>query len=792
VKTLKRIVSFICVLLLAALLLPAGGFADGNHPITLTVVCDPEPELEGEGTIETLLFTIRNTGNEDYTLEKAKLSGGFEDRTLSLDERITVLAGDTKEFRLSDVPVREEQLDTDVTYTLSWEEPELTVDPETGDGLVIRHTREAQAVIRIQKFVVPELTVSCEAKTARVRAGETFTVTYTVTNDTKFDISGLRLYDPEQSMLSIPLESGDLYAGETRTVDATYTMDRADMKFTPVCEYVVRAREMTTRAETTLTVESVVTELTISVQPYPATREGTTFAVTVKNAGNKTVTVVQLYDEINTPIDEPFDLAPEQSKVLSFTVPSAVSAGTIRSVGFHCTALDCFGDAFTVTDPNRYDAVPFVDSGDVNISLYVTLLRAFYDDNGKLCGAIRFELRNYSDVSVTNAELYEDTLFGTITSFDTLRAGETYHDESFQLDGVSALSFRLKASDPAGQTYETEPIPLDLSDLKALADQSDEPVYVYPTNPYMNELGTRWAKILKIAAIIVLAVAAVCAVIGVSLWIVERRLKAKLPPRIEEDMETALRSTKRRVGDQLFGDAPTEQFGYTAPIKFRNYGELSEEEKEERNALYREKLRENLEQWNAEAVTDATAAFDKPDRPASDSSDATAAFRRPATDAAQPSEQTVLFDRPNTDAPQPSEQTVLFDHPNTDTPQPSEQTAAFTRPARGPLLQNFEPDPEPVIVPEPVTVLEPVPVIVPEAEVLPEPGTAPAIEPEEIPEPEPVSEEISEPEPASEPASEPEPESVPQKSAYAPYTFEEKPKPARRAVKRDGVRRMNG
>ena len=87
----KRIVSFICVLLLAALLLPAGGFADGNHPITLTVVCDPEPELEGEGTIETLLFTIRNTGNEDYTLEKAKLSGGFEDRTLSLDERITVL-----------------------------------------------------------------------------------------------------------------------------------------------------------------------------------------------------------------------------------------------------------------------------------------------------------------------------------------------------------------------------------------------------------------------------------------------------------------------------------------------------------------------------------------------------------------------------------------------------------------------------------------------------------------------------------------------------------------------------
>ena len=757
-NALKRIMSFICILLLAALVLPAGGFAEGNHPITLTVVCDPEPELEGAGTIETLLFTIRNTGDADYTLENAKLSGGFEDRTLSLDERITVLAGATKEFRLSDVPVREDQLDADVTYTLSWEEPELSVDPETGEGLVIRHTREASAVIRIEKFVVPELTVSCATETARVRSGETFTVTYTVTNDTKFDVSGLRLYDPEQSMLSIPLESGELIAGEIRTVDATYTMDRADMKFTPVCEYVVRAREMTTRAETTLTVESVVTELSLSVQPYPATREGTTFAVTVKNTGNKTVTDVQLYDEINTAIDEPFDLAPEQSKVVSFTVPSAVSAGAIRSVGFHCTAVDCFGDTFTVTDPNRYDAVPFVDSGDVNISLYVTLLRAFYDDNGKLCGAIRFELRNYSNVNVVNAELYEDTLFGTITAFDTLRAGETYHDESFQLDGVSALSFRLKASDPAGQTYETQPITLDLSDLKALADQSDEPVYVYPTNPYMNELGTRWTRILRIAAIIVLAVAALCAVIGVSLWIVERGIKAKLPPRIEEDMETALRATKRRMGDQLFGDAPTEQFGYTAPIKFRNYGELSEKEREERNALYREKLRENLDQRNAEAVSDATAAFQKPDPDESVSasavSDATAAFARPATD--EP----------------PAEQTVLFERPNQEEQPPLEQTAAFTRPARGPLLQNFEPEPEPEIVPEPVPVI------------LPEPA------PEENPTQAPVPEENPEPEPAPEenPTPEPEPETKP----YAPYTFREKPKPARRPVKRAGIRRMNG
>ena len=805
-KTLRRIVSFICVLLLAALLLPAGGFADGEHPITLTVVCDPEPELEGAGTIPTLLFTIRNTGEQDYTLENAKLSGGFEERTLTLDGRITVLAGDTKEFRLNDVPVTEEQLDADVIYTLSWEEPELSVDPETGDGVVVRHNREAVATIRIPKFVVPELSVSCSSEVSRVRAGETFTVTYTIENDTKFDISSLKLYDPEQSMISIPLESAELIAGEKRTVDATYTMDRADMKFTPVCEYVVRAREMTTRAETTLTVESAVVELTLSVQPYPATREGTTFAVTVKNAGNRTVTDVQLYDEINTKIDAPFDLAPEQSKVISFTVPSAVSAGTIRSVGFHATAVDCFGDSFTVTDPNRYDAVPFVDSGDVNISLYVTLLRAFYDDNGKLCGAIRFELRNYSDVNVTNAVLSEDTLFGTIATFDTLRAGETYHDESFQLDGVPSLSFRLKANDPAGQGYETTPITLDLSTLKSLADQSDEPVYVYPTNPYMNELGTRWRRVLEIAAVIVLGVAAACAVVGVSLMVVERGLKAKLPPRIEEDMENAMRSTKRRMGDQLFGDAPTEQFGYAAPIKFKNYGELSEQEQQERRALYREKLRENFESIESEppAANGGAAAFRKPDPDAP--TGRTAAFRKPQS-GEPAAEETVAFQRPQSGEPA-AEETVAFERPATAEQPSDEATAAFRRPPRGPLLRDPAPEPEPVPEPEPAPEPEPVPVSEPVSVFEP----MPVFEPVPVPVTAPLEEPVREIEPPTEPAEEPiqaieppveepireiEPQAeTPAKGAlkrpYAPYTFEEKPKPARRPIQTERIRRMNG
>ena len=67
---MKRRLIFICiaVLLLAGVWTPAGVAADTDHPIVMTILCDPDPELETGWTIPDLLFTIRNNGAEDYTL----------------------------------------------------------------------------------------------------------------------------------------------------------------------------------------------------------------------------------------------------------------------------------------------------------------------------------------------------------------------------------------------------------------------------------------------------------------------------------------------------------------------------------------------------------------------------------------------------------------------------------------------------------------------------------------------------------------------------------------------------
>ncbi len=601
---MKRRLILICIafLLLAGVRPIAGVFADADHPITMFIQIENDPELESGGTVPDMLFTIRNSGTEDYTLEHAVLSGGYENRTLTLDDKIVVPAGGTKEFRLTDVSVRDDQLDKDITYQLSWKEIIYSEDAESGAVLSFIYERETSAQIRIDRFILPELTVSAMASETRVRSGENFIVTYTIVNDTKYDMSGLRLYDPEQSMQSIGLTSTDLFAGDSMRVEVTYPMGNKDMSFAPVIEYTVRQREQMTKTETVLTVESVVVNLIIETEQYPSTSDGSTFAVTIRNVGNRTVTDIQLYDEINTEIESPFDLAPDQSKVLLYTVPSAVSSGVIRKIQFHVTAIDCLESAFTVTDPNSYEAVPFVDSESVNIALYVVLQRAFYDENGKLCASIQCEIRNFSKVTLRTARLIEQKLFGQLSSYPELYNGETYFVTSLQLDGISELSFILEATDPAGKVYKTEPVKLDLSKLRELADQTDDPVYVTTNNPFLKNLAKKYGRILRIIGFSMLLVAGVSAIICIVLYAVERKLKAKLPPEFEDNMDNAMQKTKRRMDPQIFHDAATEQFGYAVPIKLRNYGELTEQEAEARRHAYQDKLKENLREYSASPV----------------------------------------------------------------------------------------------------------------------------------------------------------------------------------------------
>ena len=594
---MKRIVSMILLfaLFLTGLSFPANSVAESDHPITLTITCDPAPELEGEGTIDDLLFTIRNTGSEDYTLYGAKLFGGYENDEKDIGgDSFTVLAGSSKEFHLTDVPVAEDQLDREITYRLTWDEHETLIDDDTGEATFLTHPRETTASITLERFVIPELTVTASSEKTTVRANETFIVTYTITNDTAFDITGIRLYDPEQGVEMIPLPSSELLSGDSMQKTVEYTMGEEDMTFRPRIEYLSHRREMVTNAETTLTVENVSVELVIETIQRSATDEGTVFAVMVTNRGNRAMTDITVFDEINTQIEEPFTLGPDETHTVICIIKPAVSSDLVRNVRFHVTATDYFGEQIRVDDPGIFKVVPYVEPDSVRLVLSAVLQSPYYNEDGKLCASIQFIIRNNGDVKVHDVVLNELTLFGSVKTYDELRSGDTYLMKVYQLDGVKELRFQVTALDPAGEPCSTDIIRLDLTGLKDLADRKNDAVLVYTQNAYMQDIDARYTGVLRNASIIGLSVAALCAILCVILYAVEIRIRSKLPAEFEDEMEKVLRATKRRAPKQLFTDTPTEQFGYVAPIKLRNYGELTEEEVKERRELYAKRLEENI------------------------------------------------------------------------------------------------------------------------------------------------------------------------------------------------------
>jgi len=691
---MKRIVILILLaaLLMTGLSFPAHSTAESDHPITLTITCDPMPEIEDEGTIPELLFTIRNTGEEEYTLCDAKLSGGFEKREMTFNEDIVIPAGGSKEFTLNDVPVAQDQLDRAIMYRLTWEEIEISFDEETGETNETRIMRDTTASITIERFVIPELTVEATCETESVRLNETFEITYTIRNDTEFDVTGLRLYDPEQSMQSIPIPHSELSSGETISVKVEYKMGMTDMSFDPHVEYIVRRREAETQAQSVLKITSVVVDLIVTTEMRPATADGTTFAIDVFNNGSHPVTDVRVYDEINTLLEEPFTLGPDEHRTVIYTVQPATSNDRVRNVKFHVTAVDWLEAPITIRDPGVYSVVPYVRPDSVQLTLSAVLQSPYYNEDGKLCASIQFIIRNGGEVKLYHAVLRETTLFGEVTSYEELRHGNTYFTQLYQLDNVTELKFRVDAVDPAGMACKSETIRLDLSGLKELADRKAEPVHVYTQNPYIQDIDTKYSGVLRLTAIIGLSVAAVCAIVCIILYAVEIRIRNKLPGEFEDEMERALNATKRRPEKQLFSDAPTEQFGYTAPIKLRNYGELTKEEAEARRALYEKGLRENLRREGLKQPAKPKPQ-PAPVRTEGDGTRAIPVVRRTVPEVQTPSDGTrsVPVVRKTTQAEKGSKPATAEKKPTVE-PIPEEEPVRIYQPRRSRPVPEAEPD----------------------------------------------------------------------------------------------------
>lgn len=673
---MKRIgVILLLVITLSAVL--TGGavvHAQNDTPITMTIEPDPDCQLTEAGEMSFLRFTLKNESAESYTMKRAVLSGELLPQALAFEEDIVIEGNEVKEFKVQKLSVPLSAFDRELTFSLSWQEEYfMEYDEEHLFPLYEEKTIEARVVI--ERFSEPVLELSYKTEAELVAVGEQVEIIYVLKNDTKFDMTGLSLYDSSVSTGYIPLESTELKAGETMEVPYTFPMGEVDVVVNPCVEYTVRGEKQLAVCEQTYTIQYLKVELKLDIQQYPSTEDGTLFALTVTNSGTHTMKDIRLYDEIGTELDEPFDLAAGQSKSLTYTVAAAVAADSPRMVSFSLTAKDYLEKEYTLTSSEAYEVKPYVASDQVNLQLIVTLSQSKFNEDGSLLVSILFEIRNYSAVPISNGLLTENSAFnGTVREYGQLNNGVTTFYKDFNIvEGASVLSFILTAQDPAGNIYATEPMTLDVTGLLQRKQEGsnasgssqtiDTTGTIYDTEKYIK-LFRRVLLVLFILIVLLLAGSAI-------LYVYEQSLLSTLPPDMPEPAPTVGKTGQEGT------DTARLQFGYVQPAKLRYMESRRQEEpleEEEAEAADSEEEQVVLKAPPGTKDSSDTSPFSRPEhRGSMVTEEHTRVFPAVGT---QPFEEEgdTLFRRPET----PAEEEIA-DNPVQD--EPLEPKAPETAPA---------------------------------------------------------------------------------------------------------------
>lgn len=502
----KRIALLLSTVLLAAFLpTPAPVVADTNR-IEMQISIPSDTELSDTGTVDWIKFALHNKTNAELTLIDAVLSSAVFSVPQAL-ETLTIAPGAAVEVSVSNVSIPGTLLGKSIAFALDWKELSPT-------GMAELVSYSTSATLLIERFVEPVLVLESSVDKTLCRVGDTFTFTYTLKNDTKYDMQLLYFQDAGVQTGEISLPQKVLKAGESLTIPLSGTMGEADLHSKPQVTYVVRNHTVTTEAATSLRVEAVLVELQVEIEAFPPTADGTVFSIRVINTGNKAMTDIRLVDEIGTLVNEAFSLEAGESRSFSFTV--LPPGDTVRLVHFSLTAKDCFNQVYSYTHADSFEATPYIAGEQVNLNCLVTVASVRTEENGDIIGVFDFEIRNYSEVEIQNAQVLERNGYIEEPLFlaETLNRGVQSFRKEVKLNDISSLSFYLRAKDATGQEHASVPVEFDVpmliaayttdTDTQKATDDDDTTVLFAGLQDFLRTAGIILLLLCVIGAVVVL------------------------------------------------------------------------------------------------------------------------------------------------------------------------------------------------------------------------------------------------------------------------------------------------
>lgn len=531
--------------------------------VRVTVIANPT-ELSEAGEVQ-MNFSISNYS--DYELHGVTISSGGAAFDLKQSELIIPPNGSAYDIVIN-VPIADSQIGLPIEFSVAW----------TQGGEPMMQTTS----VTINRAADPVIGLSRKLSAVLAREGDEITAEYTLTNDTKFDMTGITLIDEEFSDSPI-VSNEDLRAGRSLTIPLKFKMSTLDVTSAPLVTYTVLGKTKTFSAIEPQQVKVIVSKLSLSVAPGTPTMDGVIFSLEVKNTGNQDITDITILDDKQNFVNqEPFSLAAGDAESLSYRVVPDMNE-QLRNVSFTLTGTDALDNEYKLEPTSTYPVYPYVDDSQIAAGIRAEIIEPWSAALGTL--KVRLTIDNQSTAALSSVKVSEQSL-GDIKVIDTLAKGETSFEQVLTIGSPRNLTFLIKGYDPAGALRDLGSFTLQVAYTDATA--APEATATPETGPITGVFGTLTGTLTKV--LIILAIVMCLAFVTlITLSFAEKRQMNKIERRqMDDDILSSTKRTKRQhESTYLFEEEPEAGVRQRAARPAaRSYGEAADESFDDEDGAY--------------------------------------------------------------------------------------------------------------------------------------------------------------------------------------------------------------
>ena len=380
---LKRFARQLILLLMSAAVICTAAVSRAEESVSVEITAVEPDALPSAGNV---LVTISVNNRSDYELQSITVSQNGISYPIPED---TVIPHLGKAIIPVTVSVQDSQIGSPIVFTVGW----------TCDG----EPYSAEVEMTIEKTEEPVITLLRTASETHAKPGEKVLMTYTIKNETRFDMTDIMLVDGE--ICNEPIRRNDsLQASNSLTFEYSYTVGTEDAVSNPVITYTVNGSSKSLTPLEPLTIQSVNVGAQIRAEIGTVSSAGTTVDLTVTNTGNQTLKNVRVTDDSGTPVNTvPFSVSAGEKQYLTYTVgnPDGLSS---RSIRFALTAEDPFGEQFETRSQEPLPVQFYIDASQFSVSMQAVQTADMTPDG---YASFSILIENASQGALSNVELKE-------------------------------------------------------------------------------------------------------------------------------------------------------------------------------------------------------------------------------------------------------------------------------------------------------------------------------------------------------------------------------------------------